>query len=118
MPCFPASDPYYQVMYNGLDSMMQRFLDEARLLSRDDLGEANVTSPRLDLLFKLGCAAAAAACCIQPLPALAPASSSATCARRPLLTALAPWHSTYLDYGFRTARPPPTPAATTTCTTA
>jgi hypothetical protein len=77
MPCFPASDPYYQVMYNGLDSMMQRFLDEARLLSRDDLGEANVTSPRLDLLFKLGCAAAAAACCIQPLPALAPASSSA-----------------------------------------
>ena len=54
VPCFPTSDPYYQVMYNGLDSMMQRFLDEARLLSRDELGEANVTSPRLDLLFKVG----------------------------------------------------------------
>ena len=54
LACFNASDPYYLVMRNGLDAMMQRFLDEARLLAHDQLADATMASKRLDYLFKAG----------------------------------------------------------------
>lgn len=54
MACFPATDKYYQVTYNGLDSMMQRYLAEVHLLSEDTTADQHLNSSRLDYLFKTG----------------------------------------------------------------
>ncbi len=54
IPCFPSTDQYYQVMYNGLDSMMQRFLNEVHLLAGDATADQHLNSTRLNYLFKTG----------------------------------------------------------------
>lgn len=52
--CFEEGDPYYEISHMGLAAMIERSLEEATVLTRDSYSDLNLSSHRLDYLYRVG----------------------------------------------------------------
>lgn len=51
--CFPEEHRFYEAAHNGLDTMMRRFIREARLLSKDDAADISFKNRRFDYIYQV-----------------------------------------------------------------